>query len=68
VKPDGEPAYPSVLPGSYVGMSLRDYFAGQALAGYCASQHPAVTQRGTAWVVEHAYIAADAMLTEREKG
>ena len=49
---------------SYGGMSLRDYFAGQALAGLCANgqavgrmyAHP-----------QAAYFLADAMLRERAK-
>jgi hypothetical protein len=75
---DGGPAYPSIYEqqggndsGSAVffsnpGMSLRDYFAGQALAGYSSLDfvyqnigHPAVAQM--------AYDAADAMLSERAK-
>jgi len=51
------------------GMSLRDWFAGQALGGILAfpwklkgdeTKHPDV-------VAELAYIMADAMLAEREK-
>lgn len=44
------------------GMSLRDYFAGQALAGIC-------TLGGIEHTVlaSHAYALADAMLIERAK-
>jgi hypothetical protein len=43
------------------GMTLRDYFAGQALVG--ASQQTAQCQ----WAAESAYAFADAMLAQREK-
>jgi len=54
------------------GMGLRDYFAGQVLAGWAETHHamawsdgvPAVTARG---IAEVAYQIADAMLVEREK-
>lgn len=52
----------------YVGMSLRDWFAGQALSGLCS----ATTSDG-AWQVDagstakFAYEIADMMLAEREK-
>lgn len=45
------------------GMSLRDYFAGQALAGICAN--PNVDRMAN--IVAEAYKAADAMLAERER-
>ena len=47
------------------GMSLRDYFAGQALVAL--GGHKAVTARGIPWLAEHAYMVADAMLAERSK-
>lgn len=43
------------------GMSLRDYFAGQAVAT-CAAAWPAQMK------AEHAYEIADAMLATRAKG
>lgn len=48
------------------GMSLRDWFAGQALAGEASAQ-------GDTWqdpkkLAERAYRFADAMLVERRKG
>ena len=63
----GGPAFPSLetyRPTS--GMTLRDYFAGQALAGLCAYGIPGEhhTPEATA---EDAYAYADAMLAEREK-
>lgn len=46
------------------GMTLRDYFAGQALAGMCArSRNPDKLNRALA-----AYEHADAMLEARQKG
>jgi hypothetical protein len=65
----------AAFPGSYAdgnarGMTLRDYFAGQALAG-------SLTGTGVEFVTneekaqrfsKEAYLLADAMLAEREKG
>ncbi len=55
--------------GTEPGMSLRDWFAGQALAGYVAlgyisSRGPYAIKKGIAG----AYVAADLMLEAREKG
>jgi hypothetical protein len=70
---DGGQAFPrsvakassGVIPGPR-GMTLRDYFAGQALAGYSASDEHFCewTHRETA---DQAYAAADAMIAERDK-
>lgn len=47
------------------GMSLRDWFAGQALAGMLSSEYrPDGNQLKAVW----AYELADAMLRAREKG
>ena len=46
------------------GMSLRDYFAGQALAGILASANFGSTKD---WIGGKAYEAADAMLAARER-
>ena len=43
------------------GMTMRDYFAGQALAGMAESNRP------TTACAKWAYQIADAMLAEREK-
>jgi hypothetical protein len=51
-----------------VGMSLRDYFAGEALAGMLAAH-----DSGGTWISDpkgaalEAYATADAMLAERAK-
>lgn len=51
------------------GMSLRDWFAGQALAGICANPaHVTEAQGAAALVAKAAFFIADAMLAEREKG
>lgn len=52
------------------GMTLRDWFAGQALAGLCAAFARAQTMRGepqSAADARWAYERADAMLAERAK-
>lgn len=75
---DGGPAFPSagVITAeriAFEGMSLRDWFAGQALAGWCGSS---ITIGGEALnsSTEHAaamaitsYRFADAMLAERNR-
>nr|DAH84820.1 MAG TPA: hypothetical protein [Caudoviricetes sp.] len=64
---DGGPVFPTLLKAGNVaksdgGMSLRDYFAGQAL--------PIAELRGetTDRIADWAYAIADAMLAERSKG
>lgn len=76
---DGGPAFPMPIAGcndgsvyntleqsrgELGGMSLRDYFAGMVLQGYCAVN----TGRGLTnnEVAESAYEVADAMLKARE--
>ncbi len=58
---DGGPAFPDDR--SQVGMSLRDYFAGQALAGIMAGS---VRGHLTAYYAKDAYDLADKMLAVRE--
>lgn len=72
-KDDGGPAFPMALPKDWAdfnhGMSLRDWFAGQALAGMNASCHDLLEwPSGTylARMVENAYAQADAMLAARK--
>lgn len=54
------PAFPPPVPNVSRGMTLRDWFAGQALAT-CADLEKA--KSAAAW----AYQVADAMLAERQK-
>ncbi len=63
---ENPPAFPMGDPthGGYDGMTLRDYFAGQALAGL-AHVDPWVGEIAKA---QMAYEIADAMLTARQKG
>lgn len=71
-KNDGGQAFPQPLTfdaggiaiAAYPGMSLRDWFAGQALAGLLAADPEKTTWSGDA---ENAYRAADAMLAERSR-
>ena len=67
---DGGPAFPVDNVQNW-GMTLRDYFAGQALAGWLASygdtaRHP-VEDGAENKVSEISYRMADAMLAERTK-
>ena len=66
---DGRPAFPvrwedMAHSNSHHGMTLRDWFAGQALAGLLAT-NPILT-----WVdiAEDAYRSADAMIAARKGG
>jgi hypothetical protein len=74
---DGKPAFPTqgFLGYSHRGMSLRDYFAGQALAGFPESAHKGAVKGADATGLEYegvlselAYGVADAMLKVREEG
>ena len=61
-----EPAFPRTdgrHSGEQAGMSIRDYFAGQALAGICADPSLAMTKDK---IAEWSYSVADAMLLARE--
>lgn len=62
---NGGPAFPVELRASHAeGMSLRDWFAGQALAGLLAASdadHP------TWAITDYAYRVADAMLAARQE-
>ena len=50
---------------SFPGMTLRDWFAGQALTGMLTN--PMYDDNHSANVAQQAYMQADAMLLEREK-
>ena len=63
-KPDnGGPAFPGPV-GYHPGMSLRDYFAGQALAAIM-THRDAFEDAGESEVARMAYNQADAMLEIR---
>jgi hypothetical protein len=80
---DGGPAFPSAVvldemgtkiwadDYGYGGMTLRDYFAGQALAGVLASNAEVKASRDqvarTSMIAIACYQVADALLAEREK-
>jgi len=69
---DGGPVYPipsTVTPEGYVqpgwyGMTLRDWFAGQALAGMLAKY--GIEDSSVETMTEDCYLHADAMLQARE--
>ena len=70
---DGGPAFPnaggsdSPLYGAY-GMSLRDWFAGQALMGITSNPNTrGDADRLSEGIALYAFKAADAMLAERKK-
>ncbi len=79
---DGGPAYPCDMRGCKVtkatedrlfeysgpmpGMTLRDYFAGQALANSNIDRHDSVTWAER--VADQAYCIADAMIAARKGG
>ena len=53
---------------SYFGMTMRDYFAGQALAGLLANTNLLEKLNTVKIPAMNAYALADAMLAEREAG
>ena len=58
------PAFPTVMLGEIEGgMTLRDYFAAQAVQGLITTQSAGSKER----YAEIAYALADAMLIERQK-
>jgi hypothetical protein len=68
---DGGPAFPAPAYAANItdkGMTLRDYFAGQALAGICAPLYD--DESPTIWkhreFAKGAYMFADAMLAARK--
>lgn len=71
---DGGPAFPITAGNSVYaqGMSLRDWFAGQALAGMAGTTTRAMYDEGysvaevKAALVRQAYGIADAMISARE--
>jgi hypothetical protein len=70
VKEGDEYAFPnSSVQGDFItGMTLRDYFAGKALAGFCSLQDSeGLWQWDADGVSVSAYEVADAMLKQRFK-
>lgn len=67
-EPNGLGAMHSHAEVVYPGMSLRDWFAGKALAGLCTAQSEnGQWQSNPAYAAEQAYQHADAMIAERNK-
>jgi hypothetical protein len=70
-KTENPPAFPVAVPMDFQwahgGMTLRDYFAGQALAGMLSRD--ALEREGyeASWFADWAYGVADAMLAARAK-
>ncbi len=73
---DGGPAFPSgtadIGDGDkypyFTGMSLRDWFAGQALAGILAGRNPKSPHKANdTQFADAAYSFADAMLAQRKE-
>tara|TARA_B110000503_G_scaffold70761_1_gene109971 strand:+ start:275 stop:505 length:231 start_codon:yes stop_codon:yes gene_type:complete len=65
---DGGPAFPSINDHTHPttinnGMTLRDYFAGQAMASLLVNRK--FNEASTKDIVERAFWFADAMLDER---
>lgn len=54
--------------GAYEGMTMRDYFAAAALQGMLAATPEAADYPSRIATSELAYLYADAMLKERERG
>ena len=73
MKDDGGPAFPTENERQtgensyhYAGMTLRDWFAGQAVAGILARGLPVeIEGRSHIPIPEAAYIIADAMIAAR---
>lgn len=73
-KNDGGPAFPragfdgpDMYDSGWDGMTLRDWFAGQALAGLLAGRRYEKDQYPPQLFAHFAYMEADAMLAERDK-
>ena len=61
-----EPAFPLVAQNwHHKGMTLRDYFAAKAMAGFLATEN--FSNHYAAGIATAAYHMADAMLKSREK-
>jgi hypothetical protein len=63
----GGPAFPTTFSARTDGMSLRDYFAGQALITAAMHSEQWGTSNNAEMIAAFAYRLADAMLAAREK-
>ena len=67
-QPENPPAFPRNsklrVDGSEPGMTLRDWFAGQALVGYNVNRNDVMSSPK---IAHFCYEDADAMLAERER-
>ena len=80
-KDEGGPAFPTEITTTHIlgtmtgesvektlGMSLRDYFAGQSLVGFLACPNSVnIRKTDSDKVAEDCYYMADAMLTARKR-
>lgn len=68
INSQGGTAFPTDIEdaGAWTGMTLRDWFAGQALSGWLASFGPDDTLSDKAGVARFSYEVADAMLEARK--
>jgi hypothetical protein len=64
--PDGGPAFPPMIKGAPLGMSMRDYFAALTLAGIIAEEGLAREADMKLVDAERCYEMADAMLAARK--
>ncbi len=67
IKDNGGHAFPTNETEQWVGMTLRDWFAGQALISITAGSAGWVSARDGGELAGRAYAIADAMLAERSK-
>lgn len=67
-KNDGGPAFPgAVNHAAPPGMSLRDWFAGQAMIAITNGGNGWVSPADITYLASRAYEVADALISEREK-
>ena len=64
---DGGPAFPGTHGNDYRGMSLRDYFAGQALTALWSAPVEVTGKRSGDDLAALTYKIADAMLEARKR-